>query len=170
MISNKKPLYSLTKPLMEYLKEHNRLYNNLLSYDDLLRYAGAVNVYDSDGEDTLWLRGFYMEHERSEIDFELKRIYTALISDGNTDMIEHLFIDAIDYCSFGNSKPFRVKIRNLFNNNYVYFYVKKLDASRVYGLELEHLLSPDNINFLAYDNTLIEEHVIGIPGDVFITK
>jgi len=31
-------------------------------------------------------------------------------------------------------------------------------------------LSPDKINFLVYKDTLIEEHIIGIPGDVFITK
>jgi len=167
---NKKPCYSLSKPLQEYLKEYNRLYNNLLSYDDLLRYAGAVNVYDSEGKDTLWLSVYYLEHEKSEIDFELKRIYTVLMSDGNINNIDNLFIDAIDYCSFGNSKPFRVKIRNLLNDNYIYFYIKKLDASRIYGLELEHLLSPDYINFLAYDTTLIEEHIMGIPGDVFITK
>jgi hypothetical protein len=35
-------------------------------------------------------------------------------------------------------------------------------------LELEHILSPDKINFLVYNDTLIEEHIMGIPGDVFI--
>lgn len=170
MISSKKPFYSLSKPLQGYLKEHNRLYDNLLSYDDLLRYAGAVTVYDLEGEDTLWLRVYYTEHERNEIDFELKRIYTVLLSDGNPNIIKYLYVDAIDYCSFGNSKPFRIKIRNVLNDNYIYFYVKKFDASRAYGLELEHLLSPDHINFLAYNDTLIEEHIMGIPGDVFMTK
>jgi hypothetical protein len=43
-------------------------------------------------------------------------------------------------------KPFRVKIRNILNDNYTHFYVKA-DASRIYGLELEHILSPDKINF-----------------------
>jgi hypothetical protein len=79
-------------------------------------------------------------------------------------------VDAIDYCTFGNSKPFRVKIRNILNDNYTYFYVKKADASRVYGLELEHILSPYNLNFLVYEGTLIEEHIAGIPGDVFIKE
>src|SRR6185369_16726627 len=49
-----------------------------------------------------------------------------------------------------------------------YFYVKKADASRIYGLELEHLLSPNNIHFLVRDDTLVEEHIAGIPGDDFI--
>ena len=46
--------------------------------------------------------------------------------------------------------------------------MKKADASRVYGLELEHLLSPHNMNFLVHKDTLIEEHIAGIPGDDFI--
>jgi hypothetical protein len=35
-------------------------------------------------------------------------------------------------------------------------------------LELEHILSPDKINFLVYEDTLVEEHIMGIAGDVFI--
>ena len=37
-------------------------------------------------------------------------------------------------------------------------------------MELEQLLSPEIINFLVYRNTLIEEHIVGIPGDVFINR
>jgi hypothetical protein len=59
-------------------------------------------------------------------------------------------------------------VRNILNDNFTYFYVKKADASRVYGLELEHMLSPYSINFLVYKDTLIEEHIAGIPGDEFI--
>jgi hypothetical protein len=54
------------------------------------------------------------------------------------------------------------------NDNYIFLYIKKADASRIYGLELEHLLSPNNINFLVHKDTVIEEHILGIPGDVFI--
>jgi hypothetical protein len=93
-----------------------------------------------------------------------------LHSDGNEDTIPFLNVDAIDYCTFGNSKPFRIKIRNILNDNYTYFYVKKADASRVYGLELEHILSPHTMNFLVHKNTLIEEHIAGIPGDDFIKE
>jgi hypothetical protein len=91
-----------------------------------------------------------------------------LHSDGNLETVKFLNIDAIDYCTFGNSKPFRIKVRNILNDNYVHFYIKKADASRIYGLELEHILSPDKINFLVFKDTLIEEHIIGIPGDVFM--
>ena len=61
-------------------------------------------------------------------------------------------------------------MRNILNDNYTYIYVKKADASRVYGLEFEHILSPNHINFLIYKDTLIEEHVLGIPGDMFIEE
>ena len=115
----------------------------------------------------MWVRVFYPEHERNDIDLSLKKVYNLLHSDGNESNIDFLNIDAIDYCTFGNSKPFRIKIRNTLNDNFTYFYVKKADSSRVYGLELENLLSPYNLNFLINKDTLIEEHVVGIPGDEF---
>ena len=90
-------------------------------------------------------------------------------SDGNESGIQYLNIDAIDYCTFGNSKPFRIKIRNILNDNFTYYYLKKTDASRIFGLEFEHMLSPYNLNFLVNESTLIEEHIAGIPGAVSYT-
>ncbi|MFB0908328.1 MAG: hypothetical protein QMB03_08645, partial [Spirosomataceae bacterium] len=40
--------------------------------------------------------------------------------------------------------------------------------SRVYGLELEHILSPNVLNYVTYKETLVEEHIAGIPGDIFM--
>ncbi|WP_346881196.1 hypothetical protein [uncultured Algibacter sp.] len=167
-ISKKKPSFPITIKLNEYLSEYNRNIKIPIFYDDLLRFQGAVEVYDKDDNDTLWVRVYYNEFEREEIDLSLKRVYTILHSDGNKEILPFLSVDAIDYCTFGNSKPFRIKIRNILNDNYTYFYVKTADASRVYGLELEHMLSPYNLNFMVYKNTLIEEHIAGIPGDEFI--
>lgn len=167
-ISKKKPSYPITSKLNTYLSEYNRNIRLPIFYDDLLRFQGSVVVYDKNDEDTLWIRVYYNQFEREEIDLNLKKIYTTLHSDGNKKTIPFLNVDAIDYCTFGNSKPFRIKIRNVLNDNYTYFYVKKADASRIYGLELEHMLSPYNLNFLVYKDTLIEEHIAGIPGDEFI--
>jgi hypothetical protein len=164
----KKPCYPINSLLYDYLERFDRMSKVPIVYDDLLRFSGAINVYDKQDVDTLWIRVYYTEFERAEIDLTLKKIYSLLHSDGNLDIIKFLNIDSIDYCTFGNSKPFRIKVRNILNDNYTHFYVKKADASRVYGLELEHILSPDKINFLVYDDTLIEEHIMGIPGDVFI--
>ncbi len=164
----KKPTYPVNNALIGYLERFDRISKVSIVYDDLLRFSGAINVFDKNDQDTLWVRVYYSEYEREEIDLALKKIYSLLLSDGNLSIIKFLNVDSIDYCTFGNSKPFRIKVRNILNDNYTHFYVKKADASRVYGLELEHILSPDKINFLVYKDTLIEEHIIGIPGDVFM--
>ena len=62
----------------------------------------------------------------------------------------------------------KIKIKNMVNDNYDYYYIKKADASRIYGLELEHIVSPNKINFFVDQNTLVEEHIMGIPGDQFL--
>lgn len=170
LMSKKKPAYPVRKKLDTYLEKYNRKIEIPIFYDDLLRFAGSIAVYDDDEKDTLWVRVFYSDFDREEIDLSLKKVYSILHSDGSERILEYLNIDAIDYCTFGNSKPFRIKVRNILNDNYTHFYVKKTDASRIYGLELEHMLSPYNLNFLVYKDTLIEEHIAGIPGDVFIKK
>ena len=167
LMSKKKPFFPITKELNEYLSLYNRNLKIPIFYEDLKRFSGSFVVYNKNDKDTLWVRVFYSEHERADIDLSLKKVYNLLHSDGNESNIDFLNIDAIDYCTFGNSKPFRIKIRNKLNDNFTYFYVKKADASRVYGLELENLLSPYNLNFLINQDTLIEEHVAGIPGDEF---
>ena len=170
LMSQKKPAFKVNEELNTYLSEYNRNIKIPVFYEDLLRFQGSIVVYDKNDVDTLWIRVYYSEFEREEIDTSLKKVYTILHSNGNEDTIPYLNIDAIDYCTFGNSKPFRIKVRNILNDNYTYFYVKKTDASRIYGLELEHMLSPYNLNFLVYKNTLIEEHIAGIPGDDFIKE
>lgn len=167
-MSNKKPTFPINDRLSTYLAKYNRNTKIPVFYDDLLRFSGSIVVYDRHDEDTLWVRCYYPDHERTEIDNSLKRVYTLLHSDGSDDSFRYLNVDAIDYCTFGNSKPFRVKVRNILNDSFTHFYVKKADASRIYGLEFEHILSPHRINFLVYKDTLIEEHIAGIPGDVFI--
>ena len=170
LISKKKPFYPISIKLSKYLKNYNRWISGSIFYEDLLRFSGSVSVLDKNDNDTLWVRVFYTDNERKEIDFILKKIYTMLHSDGNDSSIPFLSVDSIDYCTFGNSKPFRIKIRNILNDNFTYFYVKRTDSSRIFGLELEHMLSPYNLNFLVNNNSLIEEHISGIPGDIFIKE
>jgi hypothetical protein len=170
LMSKKKPSFPVNERLEKYLIRYDRSTEIPVFYEDLLRFSGSVSVYDKHDEDTLWVRCWYPEFEREEIDYSLKKIYTILHSDGRSQGFDHLNVDAIDFCTFGNSKPFRIKVRNILNDNFTYFYVKKADASRVYGLEFEHILSPNRINFLVYKDTLIEEHIVGIPGDEFIKE
>ncbi|MGA9325608.1 MAG: hypothetical protein WBV47_06140 [Salegentibacter sp.] len=170
LMSKKKPSFPINERFNRYLAKYNRNTKIPVFYEDLLRFSGSIVVYDQHDEDTFWVRCYYPDHERNEIDNSLKQVYTILHSDGSDDSLEFLNIDAIDYCTFGNSKPFRIRVRNILNDSFTYFYVKKADASRIYGLEFEHLLSPHRINFLVYKETLIEAHIAGIPGDVFIEE
>ncbi|WP_179346004.1 hypothetical protein [Winogradskyella ursingii] len=170
LISKKKPAYPISDLLSNYLSEQGRNIKIPIFYDDLLRFQGAVEIFDDNGDDTLWISCYYAEYERDEIENSLKQMYSILHSDGSDSIIPYLNIDSIDFCTFGNTKPFRVKVRNILNDNYIFLYVKKADASRIYGLELEHLLSPNHITFLVHKDTLIEEHISGIPGDTFISN
>jgi len=170
LISRKKPTYPINDELFDYLTMYNRNIKIPIFYDDLLRFSGSITVYDKYDNDTLWIRVYYPEFEQNEIDLSLKQMYNILHGDGTEDELDYLMVDEIDYCTFGNSKPFRIKIRNILNDNYAYIYVKKADASRVYGLEFEDILSPNRIHFLIYKDTLVEEHVMGIPGDTFMEE
>lgn len=141
-----------------------------VSYEDLLKYQESFPLMDTNGEDSLWLSLIYEQQYGREIYEGLKRIYVILRSGGDESILSNLYIDRVDFCTFGNTNPLRVRVVNQYNDNHDYFYVKKADASRVYGLELEELLSPNQVNFLVHEDTLIEEHIIGIPGDHFIRK
>ncbi|HWA87877.1 MAG TPA: hypothetical protein VG710_16725 [Opitutus sp.] len=164
----KKPAFPVNEGLRGYLRSYRRARELPLSYERLLDFHEAMPLPDARGEPTLWDSVVYRAEEMGEIFEGLKRIYALLKVDGDFSIVEHLYIDRVDFCSFGNSTPFRVRIVNAYNDNQDYFYVKKADASRIYGLELEHLLSPNRLNFLVDGATLAEEHIIGIPGDIFI--
>ncbi len=133
LMSRKKPAFPVIPALDQYLERYNRKIELPIFYEDLLRFAGSVVVYDSNGDDTLWVRTYYTDSERQEIDLALKGVYSILHSDGSDRIFQYLNVDAVDYCTFGNSKPFRIKVRNILNDNFTYFYVKKTDASRIYG-------------------------------------
>lgn len=169
LITKKKIIYPVNEPLRNYLREHERETTSL-KYSDLTRYSSSIPLYDNAGKDTLWETVLYDQADTTHIHADLKMVYSNLKSVGQIEIIDHLFIDRIDICPFGNTKPFRVRIKNSINDNHDYFYIKQADASRIYGLELEHLLSPNRINFIVDRDTLVEEHIVGVPGDQFILK
>lgn len=167
LISKKKPAYPLSDYLLDYLARHERVVADGADYESLVRYSGATTLYDEHGTDTLWNTVFYGPAEQREVHDALRLTYALLKSDGDLSAVEHLDVDRVDVCLFGNTLPFRVRIVNRLNENFDYFYVKRVDANRVYGLELEHVLSPSRINYLVHGQTLVEEHVIGVPADQF---
>lgn len=168
-ISKKKPLFPISSQFREYLEAVGREVNLPVSYTDLGDWQMTIPVLDKTCKDTLWSTVIYENDRTKWLNEGLSQIYALLKTEGDVHVMEHLQVDRIDYCTFGNSNPYRVKIINRLNDNYDYFYVKTADASRVLGLELEHMLSPNRMSYLTDDSTLIEEHIAGIPGDVFMS-
>jgi hypothetical protein len=168
--TRKKPSYPVGDDLRNSLKRFRRERELPVTYERLRHFHESHPLMDAEGRNTLWESVAYPAEEIPVLNEDLKRIYALLRVDGDFSVMQHLYIDRIDFCSFGNSTPFRIKIVNAYNDNPDYFYIKQADASRVYGLELEHLLSPNRLNFLTHGTTLVEEHIAGIPGDIFIDR
>ncbi len=168
MISRRKEKYPVSPSLMQYLHHFGRRADIPVVYDDLLRFTASMPYENPSGQETLWLTVAYEPSVMAELQPKLTRLYAMLKIGGDLSRTEHLAVERVDFGDFGNSRPFRIRIINRFNGNTDHYYVKYADASRIYGLELEHLLSPFRINYLVRENTLIEEHIAGIPGDNFI--
>ena len=140
--TQKKPSFPIGEGLRAYLARYRRERELPVTYERLRHFHEAIPLMDPEGRHTLWETVAYRAEEMTTLNEGLKRIYALLRVDGDASVMEHLYIDRVDFCSFGNSTPFRIRIVNAYNDNPDYFYVKKADASRIYGLELEHLLSP----------------------------
>lgn len=166
VIQFKKPIFPVSNALNEYLQRHTRSSKIPIEYDDLKHFTETIPKLDEQGQPTLWSTVMFHHYEIDEIYDKLVDLYQILVADGGH--LDYLRVDSVDFCMYGNSQPFRIKILNELNDNFDYYYIKKADSSRIYGLELEHLLSPNRINFIHQNGTLVEEHIIGIPGDDFI--
>ncbi len=165
-IRHRKPAYPIGARLSGFLHAIDRSQRLPVVYNDLLRHDGLMAQHDAQGRETLWTTVMLRPAEMEDLHERLVHLYQLIVADGR--MVDHLRVASIDFCAFGNSQPFRIKILNQLNDNHDYYYIKQADASRVYGLELEHMLSPNRINYLVDGTTLVEEHIIGVPGDDFI--
>lgn len=168
--SKKKVAFPIGQELRAYLLGHDREKKLPIQYADLQRYDNTLALFDQEGHDTHWETVFYPASEQADIHIALAKVYSILKADGDENMLQHLSVTRIDHCLYGNSQPFRIRIINRFNDNYDHFYIKKADANRIYGLELEDLLSPNKVIYLVDGNTLVEEHIAGIPGDDFLKR
>ncbi len=168
--SRKKLLYPVNAELSDYLKRQGREVNLPVSHKDLLRFTWSVPIKDEFGNHTLWEKAIYDMRDWEFLKEGLVKIYAILKTEGDMSFADQLDVARIDYCAFGNSLPFRIRIINKFNSNFDHYYMKINDASRIYGLELEHILSPNRITFYTDGGTLVEEHIPGIAGDVFLSQ
>ncbi len=163
-------MYPISPQLRTYLAKHGREKKTMVEYADLIRFSYSVPLKDKAGNLTMWESVSYDGREWDYLRSVLLDTYATLRMEGDFSYIPQLDLARIDFCRFGNSQPFRIRIINKYNDNYDHYYVKIADASRIYGLELEHILSPNRITFFTHHNTLVEEHIIGIPGDVFVDE
>lgn len=168
--SRKKPIFPVNPQLRQYLTRYGREVKLPLTYKDLLRFNYTIPLKNKKGETTSWETASYDMQEWEYLRENLVKIYAILKTEGDLSFINHLDVARVDFCYFGNSQPFRIRIVNKFNDNYDHYYIKQADANRIYGLELEHILSPNHITFFTDHNTLIEEHIPGVPGDLFIKE
>jgi hypothetical protein len=168
-ITHRKLTLPITEEMEYYLDRFGRRYTLPLTYQDLLSFNDCYPLFDREGNPTYWSTVVYPHEMHHELFPKLISIY-SLLKTGDVQAVPHIYVERVDFCEFGNSKPFRVRVVNQYNDNYDHIYVKTADASRIYGLEFEHLLSPNRINYLAQSSTLIEEHIAGVPGDVFIRE
>jgi hypothetical protein len=152
--SRKKPFFPVNKELRSYLKTHGREIALPVSYKDLNNISYSVPLKDKAGNDTLWEKALYDMRDWEYLRESLIHTYAMLKTEGDYTFSKHLDVARIDYCTFGNSNPFRIRIVNRFNDNYDHYYVKTEDASRIYGLELEHILSPNRITFFTGNRTI----------------
>lgn len=164
----KKELVPVSEGLQKYLQQYGHHIKLPIAYKELLNYRYTTALKNKKGKLTHWETAIYDLKEMEFLREGLIKTYAVLKTEGNLSFIKHLDVERIDFCEFGNSMPFRIRIINRINDNYDHYYIKTADASRIYGLELENLLSPNRITFLYNKHTLVEEHIPGIPGDVFL--
>jgi len=153
-----------------FLKKNGRCMKLPVAYEALRNFESSYPLLDTRQKDSLWESPIYEPQVWEQLNEALAETYVRLKTGGDLSAVEHLMVDRIDFCAFGNSCPFRIRIINQFNDNYDYYYIKQADASRIYGLALEHILSPNSMNYLVDAGTLVEEHIAGIPGDEYIKR
>jgi len=168
--SRKKILYPVNAELATYLIRQGREVQLPVSHKDLLNFTWSIPINDAHGNSTHWEKAIYDKRDWDFLREGLVKIYAILKTEGDMSFANQLDVARIDYCSFGNSLPFRIRIINKHNANFDHYYIKITDASRVYGLELEHFLSPNRITFYTHGHTLVEEHIPGLAGDVFLEQ
>jgi len=121
--SKKKQPYPVQPPLRRYLAAYTREVALPVDYDSLTHYSENYPLLDRDGRDTLWRTVTFPPAEARDVYKGLRDIYALLRASGDVNRMSHLAVSRVDYCEFGNTKPFRIRIVNLLNDNQDYFYI-----------------------------------------------
>jgi len=158
-----KEVYPVGAELQQYLQQYKRDIVLPISYTDLFHYRYTNAIRDNQGKHTHWENVVYEASLLLTLQKNILETYYLLMQPEAAT----LEVVAIDFCEYANSMPFRVTLLNSEASKKLFFYIKAADSSRIFGLELEQLLSPNHTHFLYHNNTLIEQHIDGIPGDEF---
>ncbi len=159
-----KEVYPVSDSLQQYLQQYQKDRELSLAYTELLHYSHTNAIKDANGKHTHWERVVYDDNTREQLYQKILVLFAQL----KNNPTQQFSVSSIDFCEFANSMPFRINLVDDANQQQDYFYIKTADASRIFGLELEQLLTSNHINFLYHKNTLVEEHIEGIPGDDFL--
>jgi len=116
----KKPIFPISKRLREYLIATNREIDVPITYQDLTHSNSTITLLDKKGNDTLWETMLYSESDREYIHESLRKVYAQLKVAGDISVIEHLYIDRVDFCLYANTHPFRIRIVNKLNDLFDY--------------------------------------------------
>ena len=108
--SKKKLHYPVTSALQAYLRAYERDIELSVDYESLRRFSESFPCMDRAGQDSHWLTVTYPPGEMRELNEGLRRIYAQLRAYGDMTVVEHLRVSRIDFCEFGNSQPFRIRI------------------------------------------------------------
>jgi hypothetical protein len=162
-----KESYPVHPAFADYLQQYHRDVALPLSYQDLLHYRYTDALKDDTGKHTHWERVVYDDSFQMELEQKMITCWELLHPFSNQQ--QAIAINAIDFCEYANSMPFRITVE-LADGTLHFFYIKLADASRVLGMELEHLLTDNKITFLYHRQTLIETHIEGMPGDECIQQ
>src|SRR5690349_23500938 len=109
----KKPFYPISESLRLYLKRYEREVRLPVTYDDLYNNLSfSVALKDKEGKPTEWEKVIYDLREWQYLKEGLIDIYAILKTKGDPAYSKHWDVESIDYCPFGNSNPFRIRIIN----------------------------------------------------------
>src|ERR1035438_8147748 len=115
--TRKKPMFPIGDGLRGYLRTFRRERDIPVTYERLRGFTEAIPLVDADGKPTLWDTVIYDRTEMRALNEALKEVYALIKVDGDKSVVQHLYADRVDFCTFGNSMPFRIRIVNAYNDN-----------------------------------------------------
>ncbi|MEN9570507.1 MAG: hypothetical protein RL172_1738 [Bacteroidota bacterium] len=161
-----KELYPVAEKLQQYLLQYQRDIALPVQYKELFYYRYTNAIKNEQGRPTHWENVVYDTQLLQSLEPRLVQLFLLLYPAATHNTFYK--ITAIDFCEYANSMPFRITLCNSLSSTQYIYYIKAADASRLYGLELEALLTNNPVHFLYHQQTLVETHIAGIPGDDFL--